>query len=145
MKNLLVFSVSEDSKQSLLAAKYVEDFELGVDPNPKDFISYDEDVDLYDFIVVAKYPHIYKRNGNQSVVTMRVTDDQESFIESLPGAIEILAYCDNNPDNDYQWVTPVTARKNKFKSVVGNDFFTGSGTIGEEGYIAPRKKLGVLA
>ena len=145
MKNILVYSASEDSKQSILAEKYNEAFELGENPNPKDFINWDSETGVYDFIVVAKYPHTYSRSGIQSVITMRVTNDQEAFIISLSNAITVLAECDNNPGNDYSWNTPVTANKNRFKSVLGNDFFTGSGNIGDEDYIAPRKKLGVLA
>ena len=166
MKNILVFSASEDSKQGVLAAKYIEAWELGESPNPQDFISFNieqresltnpddpeedwvyetVDVDVYDFKVVAKYPHVYARNGIQSVVTYRVTDAQEALIISLPNAIEILAECDGNPDSDYAWSDPDPEHIAKFRNVVGQDFFTGSGTIGEEDYIAPRKKLGVLA
>jgi len=145
MKNILVFSASENSKQDILAAKYIEPYNHDTEPNPKDFISYDAETDNYDLISIARYPHAYSRSGIQSVITLKVTDEQESFIEDLPGAIEILGYCDNDPDNDYNWTTPVTAHKNKFLTVVGNNFFNGSGTPGAEDYIAPRKKLAVLA
>jgi len=145
MKNLLVYVASENAEQSLLAVKYIQDFEIGVDPDPKSMIDYDADSDFYSLVVVARYPHVRSKSGIQSVITLKVTDEQESFIESLPGAIEILGECDNNPDNDYIWTTPVTAHKNKFLAVVGNNFFNGSGTPGDEDYIPPRKKLAVLA
>ena len=167
MKNILVFSASEDSKQSTLAAKYIEDWELGESPNPQNYITKndeavrsvltnpddleedwiyaDETFTEYDFKVVTMYPHIYARNGIQSIVTYRVTDAQEAFIIALPNAIEILAECDGNPDNDYVWADPDPEHEAKFKLVVGQDFFTGSGTIGTDDYIAPRKKLAVLA
>jgi len=145
MKNILVFSASENSKQDILSAKYIEEFDPDSEPNPKDFISYNEQTDNYDLVSIARYPHVYSRSGVQSVIILRVTDEQESFIEDLPGAIDILGYCDNDPDNDYEWLGGGNSSINKFKSVVGNKFFAGSGTIGDEDYIAPRKKLAVLA
>ena len=145
MANILVYSASEDSKQDELASKYIEPYELGVTPNPQDFITYNEETDEYDFKIVAKYPHVYSRSGVQSIVTYKVTDTQEAFIISMPNAIEILAECDNNPDSDYDWKDPEPTHVAKFRSVVGQTFFTGVGVEGDENYEAPRKKLAVLA
>jgi len=134
MKNIVLFNANDASTQAVLATAYTDN---------KDFISYDEESDTYDFITIAKYPHVYAKNGKKSLITMKLTDAQYDFIEALPSAIDILAECDNNPDSDYTWLGG--GAEAKFKSVVGQDFFSGSGTIGEEDYIAPRTKLAVLA
>ena len=141
MKNLLVYSASETSKQSTLAAKYIEEFKLHEEINPQDFIVFNKEKWTYDFKVVAMYPHTYASEGEKSVAVMKVTQAQEDFIKSLPNAIEILAECDNNPDSEYNWESP--SGEAKFLSVVGETFLTGDDT--GEYPIAPRKKLAILA
>ena len=142
--NIVLFQASVNATQGVLQAAYDADFDPETEPNPHDFISYDEDADLYDLITVARYPHIYAVNGNASLITMVVTPAQADFIAALPSAIDTLAVCDGNPDSDYLWASPEAGNTAKFRTVAGQDFFTGSGTPGDEDYIAPRKKLAVL-
>ena len=147
MNFILVHFANWDATQDILEAEYNRDYDPDTEPNPKDFISYNENEDgsgFYEFITVGKYPATYSRSGNQSVICFAVTQEQNDFIDSLSGAIEILADDDNDPETEYQWRDPVNANRAKFLAVVGNDFFDGSGTIGDEDYIPPRNKLSVI-
>lgn len=143
--NILIYYANQQAAQSVLKEKYNSSFQLGAEPNPKEFIKYIESTNFYDFIVIAKYPHVYARNGNKSVVTFKVTQEQHDFIASMPNVIEILAECDNDPNTDYIWQGAGQSSINKFKTVVRQDFFDGNGDPGDSDYIAPRKKLAVLA
>lgn len=140
--NILVHVANETAKQNSLESAYNDSFDPETEVDPKTLISFDGE--NYDFIVGAKYPSIYKVNGIQSVISYNCSQAIVDLINSLPSNISILAFDDNNPDNDYIWEGGGNSSKAKFESVVGNTFLTGEGTPGQEGYIAPRKKLSML-
>lgn len=144
MKSVLIYSANENSTQNILQAAYNANFDPETEVDPKTMISYDEDGDTYALKYIAIYPHVFSRSGQQSVVTLKLTDAQYDFLLTLPNAYDVLAIDDNNPDTDYVWKAPEAVSEAKFKSVLGQDFFTGSGTIGDPDYVAPRSKLAVL-
>lgn len=134
--NILVYCSNEEAKKNHLASAYEDNKEL---------IRFNEKKGEYDFIVEASYPHVYKRNGIQSVICYKCSQAIKDLIDSLPPVVQVLAIDDNNPDTDYAWESP--SAESKFLSVVGNNFFTGE-TIefdGETITIPPRKKLACLA
>jgi hypothetical protein len=140
--NILVHSANENAKQNALSSAYNASFDPETEVDPKSLILFDEESGAYDFIVTARYPHVYKRNGIQSVICYKCSQAIVDLIDSLPNSISVLAFDDNNPDNDYIWESP--SGEAKFLSVVGGTFFSGEGSPGDEDYIAPRKKLCIL-
>ena len=145
MINILVYCSNETAKQNHLETYYNSSFDPDTEADPKSLVSFDEESGEYDFIVIAAYPNIYKRNGIQSVINYKCSQAIKDLIDDLPPVVDVLAIDDNNPDSEYLWEGNGNASINKFTSVVGNDWFTGSGTPGDEDYIAPRNKLCVLA
>lgn len=145
--NILVFYGKRQEPQDLLKTRYESSFDPDTEQNPKRYIRHNKRTDEYSFKVQARFPHVYNRKGTKSVITYKVNKRQKRFIDSMPNTILVLATCDDNPDSDYQWIGTAQGqqtKKDKFLSVVGLDFFTGSGVQGDDDYVAPRKKLAVL-